>query len=184
MASLANRPPQDRQRFTDVNKEPDKALQPLPKRPNKPLPSLQDAVKPIEKLIDDLSGHVQLSLDVCQHPKDGLTQDQSAALYLYSLQWPKGKHSFYDLFNRALRDENRIRVAPYYDYLHLFMSALEKLPSVQDRVWRGVNANLSGSYKPNSVHVWWGVSSCSDMVHVTDAFLNQTTHRTLFNIKC
>ena len=184
MASSGNEPLQVRKRFADINKEPDKPLQPLPKLPNKPVPSLRDAIEPIENLIDDLSAYVKLSLDRCQHPKNGLSRDQSAALYLYSLQWPKGKHSFYDRFNRALRDENRIRVALYYDYLHLFMSALEKIPSVQGRVWRGVNANLSGGFQPNSVHTWWGISSCSDMVHVTDGFLDQTTHRTLFSIKC
>ena len=59
-----------------------------------------------------------------------------------------------------------------------------KKPSVQDRVWRAVNANLSDQYKPKSVHVWSGVSSCSDMVAVTDGFLDKTAHRTLFNIKC
>ncbi|CAF1263701.1 unnamed protein product [Didymodactylos carnosus] len=36
-----------------------------------------------------------------------------------------------------------------------------------------------------TTHVWWGVSSCTDMVHVTGDFLvNQTKKRTLFNIKC
>ena len=184
MAASSNLFLQDRKRFTNVNKEPDKLLQPLPKPPNKPVPSLEDAVKPIEKSIDDLSGHVKLSLDECKHPKNGLTQDQAAALYLYSLQWPEGKQSFYEWFNRALRDENRIRVVPFYDYLHLFMSGLEKLPSVQDRVWRGVNANLRAQYKPDSVHVWWGVSSCSDKVHMTEIFLDKAKHRTLFSIKC
>jgi hypothetical protein len=64
------------------------------------------------------------------------------------------------------------------------MRALEKLPSIQDRVWRGINADISGQYQPQSVHVWWGATSCSDMVHVTDTFLDKDSYRTLFNIKC
>ncbi len=35
-----------------------------------------------------------------------------------------------------------------------------------------------------TTHVWWGVSSCTDQVHVTGTFLDQTQKRTLFNIKC
>ncbi len=32
--------------------------------------------------------------------------------------------------------------------------------------------------------MWWGVSSCADMVHVTDTFRDQTKKLTLFNVKC
>ena len=35
-----------------------------------------------------------------------------------------------------------------------------------------------------TIHVWWGVSSCTDNVHVTGGFLDETKKRTLFNIKC
>ncbi|CAF1359226.1 unnamed protein product [Rotaria sordida] len=63
-------------------------------------------------------------------------------------------------------------------------NALQKLPSVQDRVWRGINGNIVGQYKANSVHVWWGASSCSDQVHVTETFLDKKSDRTLFSIKC
>ena len=62
------------------------------------------------------------SLKQCQHPQEDLTQDESAALYLYSLQWPEGfRNSFYSMFNRALRSENRmnfIAFEPYYLSLH------------------------------------------------------------------
>ena len=35
-----------------------------------------------------------------------------------------------------------------------------------------------------TVHVWWGVSSCTDNVHVTGGFLDKKKKHTLFNIKC
>ena len=174
----------DGQRYTDVAAEPNKVLPPLEKFANKCTIGLLDAIKTAEKFVDDLSRYTISSLNKCKFPKDGLTQNESAALYLYSLQWPVGKHSFYTLFNRALRHEDRTKLIPYHNYLHLFMTALGKLPSVQDRVWRGVNGDISALYEPNSIHVWWGASSCSDMIHVTDGFLDKDNYRTLFSIKC
>ncbi|CAF1469768.1 unnamed protein product [Rotaria sp. Silwood1] len=173
----------DRQRFLDINEEPDKLLPPLPMpvTGGKGIQSLRECVKPVLNLnlAEDLLDKVAYSLEKCKHPKDGLTQDQSAALYLYSLQT-----SFYKRFNGVLRDEDRTKAIPFYDYYRLFMSALNKLPSIQDNVWRGVTANLSDQYSPGSIHIWHAASSCSDQVHITDTFLNKKKHRTLFNIKC
>ncbi|CAF3989888.1 unnamed protein product [Rotaria sp. Silwood2] len=177
------RAPNARQRFLDINEEPDK---PLPSLPisitrRKQIKSLCECVEPILnlKLVEDLLNKVTYSLEICKNPKDGLTQDQSAALYLYSLQT-----SFYTKFNGALRDEDRTKLIPFYDYYRLFMSALNKLPSIQDNVWRGVTANLNDQYRPGTIHIWHAASSCSDQVQVTDAFLDKKKHRTLFNIKC
>ncbi|CAF0788757.1 unnamed protein product [Adineta steineri] len=153
----------DRYRYTDVDEEPDVFLPPLP---------ILDTGK-------DLLHKVAFSLKKSTSPKDGLTQEQSAALYLYSLPGP-----FYDTFNGALRNEDRNKSIPFSDYYHLFMSALNKLPSVQDSVWRGVTADLSAQYQSGSVHIWHAASSCTDHVAITDTFLDKKKHRTLFNIKC
>jgi hypothetical protein len=177
------RHPNDRQRFFDVDEEPDKMIPPLSISitGSKGSLLLRECVKPVENLnlVDDLSNQVTLSLKKCQYPKDGLTQDQSAALYLYSLPG-----SFYTMFNGVLRDEDRTRSIPFHDYYRLFMSALNKLKSIQDTVWRGVTADLSAQYRPGTVHIWHAASSCTDQIDVTDTFLNKKKHRTLFNIKC
>ncbi|CAF1314898.1 unnamed protein product [Didymodactylos carnosus] len=172
----------DRVRFLDVNKEPDVNLPPLPITTQ--ILSLRDSVKNLHHLVTDLPSKVSYALDKCRNPKEGLTPDESAALYLYSLQSPEGQLSFYLMFNRALRDEDRSNLVPFTDYYSLFKAAMKKLPSIQDRVWRGVNGDLSKKYRPGTMHVWWGASSCTDIVKVTDTFLDKTTPRTLFNIKC
>jgi hypothetical protein len=189
MAAKAKSIRSDRTRYLDVNKEPDVILSPLPSaatadQTNAQILSLKEAVKSIQHMFNDLSDKVSYSLESCKNPKEGLNQQQSAALYLYSLQWANGQHSLYSLFNQALRDEDRTNLVPFQDYYNLFMSALKKLPSIQDQVWRGVNGDLSNKYRSGTVHIWWGASSCTDMVKVTDTFLNKTTPRTLFNIKC
>ncbi|CAF4761993.1 unnamed protein product, partial [Rotaria magnacalcarata] len=67
------------------------------------------------------------------------------------------------MFNQALRNENRTMLLPYQNYLNLFISALNKLPSIQDRVWRGVSGDSSQQYHQGTIHIWWGASSCTDM---------------------
>ena len=175
--------PNERQRFFDVNEEPDELILPLSTTVtgSKGILVLKECMKPVEKLnlVEDLSNKVAYSLKKCVHPQDGLTQDQSAALYLYSLPG-----SFYDMFNGALRDVDRTKAMPFHDYYRLFMSALSKLPSIQDTVWRGVTANLSAQYRSGTVHIWHAASSCTDQINVTDTFLDKKKHRTLFNIKC
>lgn len=152
MASAKLSPSQkrgDSQRFTDVSEESNNMLSPLPPiiHQHSRTSSLQEAIQPICLLVEDLPNRVAISLERSQNPKDGLTRDESAAIYLYTQQWPPGKISFYTMFNRALRDENRTKIAPFSQYLNLFMSAFKKLPSIEDRVWRGETRDYGNQYK-------------------------------------
>ncbi|UJR18168.1 hypothetical protein I4U23_005068 [Adineta vaga] len=178
------RDPSDRRRFFDVSEEPKKPLLPLHipiSKSNQEQLGLMECVKPIEKakLVPYLLDQVTQSLCSCQYPKDGLTRDESAALYLYSLPG-----EFYTTFNGVLRSEDCTKSIPFHDYYKLFMSALKKLPSIQGIVWRGVTADVSVEYSPGSIHVWHAASSCTDQIHVTDTFLDKTKQRTLFSIQC
>jgi hypothetical protein len=149
MTHVQNNRRQDEKRFVDVSTEPNKILPPLPQSSkSEPIPTLLEAIKPSEHLVEGLQKKAQEALNSCQNPKDKLTRDQSAALFLYSMQWPTGKHSFYVLFNRALRHEDRTKLAPYYGYFKLFISALNKLPSEEKQVWRGVIGDLTSQYLP------------------------------------
>ncbi|CAF1360624.1 unnamed protein product [Adineta steineri] len=176
----------DNERFSDVSDERNKMLPPLsPITHLQPTASssLYEVVRPIHHLVEDLSNQVEYSLDKCKNPKDGLTQDEAAAVYLYTLQWPTEKISFYTMFNRALRDENRMKLVPFHQYLNLFMSAFKKLPSVNDRIWRGEAGDWGAEYESGTVHVWWGVSSCSKMLSVTGGFFDSKKKCTVYCIK-
>jgi hypothetical protein len=152
MAKAQNNRRSDEKRFVDVSTEPDKILPPLPhSSESESIPTLLDAIKPSEHLVENLRKKAEEALSICKNPKDKLSRDQSAALYLYSMQWPKGKHSFYDMFNRALRNEDRTKLIPYHNYFKLFMSALNKLPSKEQQLWRGVVGDLTSRYLPGSI---------------------------------
>ena len=141
------------QRFTDVGQESGKILPTLPPvvHQQSSAISLQEAIKPICHLVEDLPNRAVISLQKCQNPKDGLTVDESAAIHLYTQQWPFDKISFYTMLNRALRDENRAKIIPFAQYLNLFMSAFKKLPSIEDRVWRGETGDWGSQYQQGTI---------------------------------
>jgi hypothetical protein len=152
MAHPVNTRRLDEKRILDVNAEPNKILPPLPhSSKSEAIPTLLDAIKSSEHLVEYLREKAEEALKKCKSSKDKLTRDQSAALYLYSMQWPKGKDSFFFLFNRALRNEDRTKLVPYHNYFKLFMSALNKLPSKEQQVWRGVVGDLTDRYLTGSI---------------------------------
>jgi hypothetical protein len=67
----------------------------------------------------------------------------------------------YGPLNVALRQRNRAQVVSYFHYLKLLMSALDKLPSFNGTLYRGINCLLSAKcYQKGKKFVWWAFSSC------------------------
>ncbi|CAF1556595.1 unnamed protein product, partial [Didymodactylos carnosus] len=172
------------ERFVDVCNEPRKKLLPIEGYEKKCLLTLEEAVKPISHLVDDLSSIVWIAKENCEAPADNLSQDESAAIHLYTIEWSPDNRSFYSVFNQTLREEDRHKLIPWFSYLKLFLTALHKLPSEKRVVWHGVKSDLSQQYKKGTKHVWWGVSSCTETLAVTDSFLGKNGTRTLFSIEC
>ncbi|CAF4368234.1 unnamed protein product, partial [Adineta steineri] len=88
--------------------------------------------------------------------------------------------------NAALRTEDRRKLKPWFLYLKLILTALEKLPSRRCHVFRGVNLDLSNQYTKGKNFVWWGFSSCTTSIEVleNEQFLDKTGERTMFTIEC
>ena len=170
MAEAQNNRRSDEKRFVDVKAELDRILPPLPQSSEgEPIQTLLDTIKPCEHLVEDLRTKAQEAFSICKKPKDDPSPDQSAALYLYSMQWPKGKDSFYFLFNRALRNEDRTKLMPYHSYFKLFMSALNKLPSKEQQVWRGVVGDLTDQYLAGNsllLHFTIAITSRNGLVNI------------------
>jgi hypothetical protein len=104
-----------------------------------------------------------------------LTEDESAAIYLYSMPTP-----FFSHLNETLRAENRHALKPWFAFLQLFIAALGKLPSTKATVWRGVNYDDTFTFAHNDVHVWWSINSCSMALNIVQPFLGESG--TLFAI--
>jgi hypothetical protein len=122
----------------------------------------------------------------CQDPTDDLTQQESASIHLYTMQFDGGP-SLYHSLNQFLRAENREQLKPWFSFLKLFLTALHKLPSHSKTVWRSVrDVDLSSRYKTGTKFAWWGVSSCTTNIDILESnqFLGKQGQRTLFSIEC
>ncbi|CAF1508209.1 unnamed protein product, partial [Rotaria sordida] len=54
------------------------------------------------------------------------------------------------------------------------MNALEKLPSLEIIVWRGVSGYIEPHFVNNEVQIWWSVNSCSTALDVVEAYVGTT----------
>ncbi|CAF0922483.1 unnamed protein product [Adineta steineri] len=146
------------------------------------LVSVEKALEPIESQINELKLYIKAAKKYCHFPsEDGLTRDESAAVYIYTMEW--GKTSLYHLLNKALRDANRQNIRIWYPYLKLFDTALDKLPTVKDSVWRGVPLSIGKNFTKDQVFTWWTVNSCSSSVNVIKNFFGNNKSSTLFLIQ-
>ena len=111
---------------TDVREETNRMLQPIAGYEKEPLLPLREACQPLRGLFgSDFDENINYALRKSASPKDGLTVDESASIYLYSMEWG---NSLYTLLNRTLRAANRGELVPWYRYLKLFLTAFFKLP--------------------------------------------------------
>ncbi|CAF1382383.1 unnamed protein product [Rotaria sordida] len=143
---------------------------------------LEKALKPIESQIDELPRLINTAKRHCHFPSEhGLTHDQSAAVYIYSMEW--GDTNLYRILNKALRSENRQALKIWFPYLKLFDTALDKLPTVKEVVWRGVPLDISKHFTKNQILTWWSINSCSSSVKIIGNFIGNRKNATLFLIE-
>ena len=74
-----------------------------------------------------INDNILYSLDsaknfLLENPDSILNKDELAAIYLYTLE------VLYRPLNAALNERDRDKIKPYFPYLKLMNSALEKLP--------------------------------------------------------
>ncbi len=87
-------------------------------------------------------------------PMDNMSEDESAAIYLYTMNGISTNQSLYEGLNSALRAKNQDFIGPYVPYLKLLTTALSKLDSIPQVVYRGINADLSEKYPIGKTFVW------------------------------
>jgi hypothetical protein len=133
-----------------------------------PLLTLEESVQEINPPISDVMDHVATAKKKYYRHSIELTRDESAAIYLYSMST-----TFYRHLNTVLRAEKRNELKPWFAFMKLFITALEKLPSVKCTVWRGVNYDSTLTFVDDDEHIWWAVNSCSMALDVIRPFLGE-----------
>ena len=178
--------PQHLERVIENFLPSDKSTKPIPSFDDLAIVSLEKAVETIVSLVPDVKKMVTKVKEKCDRPKDDLTTDESASIMLYSLEWTPRENSFYVVLNNTLRSEDEEKLKPWALYLKLFVTSLEKLPTLSQTIYRGIKMDLSAQYPQGKTFVWWAFSSCTTSIQVlqSEQFLGKTGARTLFNINC
>ncbi|CAF1448531.1 unnamed protein product [Rotaria magnacalcarata] len=172
-------------RFLDADKERLILSLPLDGYAKKPLVTLEEAVIPLAKIIDNVESRVWVSMERSKSPADNLEQNESAAIRLYTIEWSEENQSLYNVLNETLRLEDRKKLIPWFSYLKLILTALFKLAWFRGTVWRGVKTDLYNLYEVGSHITWWAFSSCSQSREIAETqFLDSSRASTLFQIEC
>ena len=113
----------------DIRDEPKQMLLPISGYEDEPLVSLEEACKPLEKILDkDLAQNLMIATMNSMEPADGLTPNESASIHLYTMEWKVAENSLYAVLNRTLRLADRRKLGPWFKFLKLFLTAFFKLP--------------------------------------------------------
>ncbi|CAF1256842.1 unnamed protein product [Adineta steineri] len=104
----------------------------------------------------------------------GLTPDDLAAIKAYT-----SACGLYSDLNAALRTEKIEKIQPWFSYLKLFDTAINKIPPVKRRYCRGITVSPNSSYTVGTVITWWGVTSVSTEPSTCQSFGSSGT---LYNI--
>jgi hypothetical protein len=153
-------------RITDITQEPHQFLLPISGYEKLPLVPLEIAVEGLVDFLPTIQSYVYVAKQRCEEPADGLTQDESAAIMLYSMGWEPLEECLYIVLNATLRSSDRGKLKPWLLYLKLLLNGLYRLPSISRSIYRGVKKNLSKYYIMEKTVVWWGFSSCTTSVAV------------------
>ena len=101
-----------------------------------PLVSLEEALAPLFGKTNYLSNYIREAKIYCHDPSEhGLTSDESAAIYIYTMRW--GNACLYNRLQIAWASEDISKMKPWLKYLKLFKSAYDKLPEVDEEIWQG-----------------------------------------------
>ncbi|CAF0964265.1 unnamed protein product [Didymodactylos carnosus] len=173
-------------RYFDIGELPNHLLLPIDGYQHRELISLRRALQSVENLPDNIDYKIKTAFDNSLHAADDLTQNESAAIQIYTMEWWPHHTCVYYVLNYLLRLENRNLLKPWFNYLKLIITGLYKLKSFKGIVWRGVKLDLSREYPKGKIFVWWGFSSCTESLNVleTEQFLGKSGPRTLFSIEC
>ena len=131
-----------------------------------PVVSLEEALKPFDGKIEYLAAQINQAKTTCHYPSEhGLTHDESAAIYLNSMQGDNKSvyEHLEEAWEEARKPNDRSHMVPWFRYLKLLRSALNKLPDVEGEVWQGTanDSDLEKKLRSDSLQFYTGAGFCS-----------------------
>ncbi|CAF3970061.1 unnamed protein product [Rotaria sordida] len=157
---------------------------------NSPLLLIEEAIKSLAYLIDDIATKVYIiKQKLTADDTDDLTLDELTAIHLYIWEESPPTKCIYYLLNETIRRGFPEELQLWHLYLKLLLTALSKLPPIGHHciVYRGVRlCDLSDEYKDDGIYTWWTFNSCLrslDQMKLP-TFLGKQGVRTIFKIDC
>ncbi len=115
--------------LVDFRHESKEILEPICALEQEPLVSLEEACRSLENILGtELKLYMTVAKANSKEPKNGLTQDESASIYLYTMEWNETENSLYAVLNQTLCSADKTKLKPWLKYLKLFFTAFCKLP--------------------------------------------------------
>ena len=109
-----------------------------------------------------------------------MTDDEAAAIQLYTQQC-----CLYPMLNATLRNHTHPEnLTAFLPYLKLLLTALNKLPLVRAKVYRGMRGDFHETYNQLQGQVlrWWAFSSTTAKESQAKSFIGDKGERTFFTI--
>ena len=127
-----------------------------------PVVSLEESLEPLDSHIQYLSDQINHAKASCRRENPhGLTHDEAAAIYLYSMQGDP--YCLHEYLEKAWKTDDRSQMMPWFRYLKLLRTALDKLPDVKGEVWKGTEYDpiLANTLLSNALPLYTCMGSCS-----------------------
>ncbi|CAF3251047.1 unnamed protein product, partial [Rotaria sp. Silwood2] len=80
-----------------------------------PLVPLSEACIPLVPIVYNILMYASTALEnTSDKPSDGFTQDESASICLYTMEWNDGHRSLYSILNETLRAADHEQLQPWF----------------------------------------------------------------------
>ena len=130
--------------------------------------TIEEAIKDLSGKVPGIENYVSTAKENCYRGSHLLTWDESAAIYLYTMQTASSVCGF----NASLRAGNRQALRLWLGYIKLLVTALEKLPPTKTTIWRGTNDDRPENYAERQVSTLWGITSCSKNLEIVRNYMS------------
>ncbi|CAF4193720.1 unnamed protein product [Rotaria sp. Silwood2] len=170
------------ERFFDVDQEFLQKIPPMIDYRSQPLVTLEETIKKLQTSKQNIDHMVKAAKWKVFISRYNLTADEAAAIYLYTIRHSETDRDISSQLSTALRLRFRQLLTPWFPYLQLLITALNKLPSMKGTIWRYSRGHIADNYRKDCV--WLGFSSCTGTKPLFEQPLNKYDVYTIFKIEC
>ncbi|UJR11985.1 hypothetical protein I4U23_016163 [Adineta vaga] len=173
--------------LADISHQSQENIEPINDYQQEELVSLEQACQPLQNLLGtELQLYITVAKLNSKQSKHELTQDESASIYLYTMEWNQPENSLHVLLNQVLYAMDRNQLQPWSKYLKLLFTAFFKLPySGCHTVWRGVPKDIRENYREGDEMACWSLTSVTSSFDVLQSpmYLGREKVQTIFEIQ-